>query len=137
MKVIVCLDDDNGMFFNKRRQSQDCAVRDDIAASLQGTRLCMNAYSFKQFKEEVSFIRTEETFLEHAGEGDVCFVENVALRPYEQDITELIIYRWNRKYPADFYFDLDLQKWEMIKSEEFTGNSHEKITKETYIRKGY
>ena len=30
MNIIVCLDDKNGMMFNKRRQSQDKLLRSDI-----------------------------------------------------------------------------------------------------------
>ena len=30
MNIIVCLEDKNGMMFNKRRLSQDVAIREDI-----------------------------------------------------------------------------------------------------------
>lgn len=136
MKVIVCLDDDNGMLFNKRRQSQDRALRENIIKNLQGAKLWMNEYSFKQFKENQDSIVIEEIFLDSANENDYCFVENLPLSSCEQKISTLIIYRWNRKYPADTYFDLELCNWELADSEEFSGYSHEKITKEIYIRKG-
>lgn len=137
MKVIVCLDVSNGMLFNMRRQSQDKVLRQDILNNLNGSRLLMNEYSFKQFKEESQdAIIIEEKFLSIADKDDFCFVENVPLSQYEQKISTLIIYHWNRKYPADLYFDLELQNWDLISTEDFTGNSHEKITKEIYIRKG-
>jgi len=42
----------------------------------------------------------------------------------------LILYRWNRTYPADLYFTLSLEGWTLERREEFAGSSHEKITKE-------
>lgn len=137
MKVIVCLDDSAGMLFNKRRQSQDKVLREDIINNLHGAGLCMNEYSFKQFKDTTEIpITVDEKFLEHAGEDDYCFVENTALSQYERNISTLIIYHWNREYPADFYFDLELENWDLVSTEEFAGYSHEKITKEIYIRRG-
>ena len=49
-------------------------------------------------------------------------------------IEEVIVYKWNRRYPTDTYFDLDLAAlgFRLASSEEFAGYSHEKITKETY-----
>ena len=45
MKIILILDDDNGMMFNKRRQSQDIAVREKTAGIAGGSRLWLHAYS--------------------------------------------------------------------------------------------
>ena len=50
-------------------------------------------------------------------------------------LEKLIVFRWNRKYPADFWLDADLRDWKLIEAEEFPGNSHEKITQETYVKK--
>lgn len=133
MKIIVCLDDNKGMLFNKRRQSQDNTLREDIINSLNGSRLLMNEYSYKQFKDtQQDHITVDNNFLSTAAEDDYCFVENLKLSPYEEKISELIIYHWNRNYPADTYFDIDLSQWELITTTEFAGNSHEKITKEIY-----
>ena len=49
MKIILMLDDDNGMMFNKRRQSQDIAVREKTAGIAGGSRLWLNEYSRGQF----------------------------------------------------------------------------------------
>lgn len=133
MKIIVCIDDNKGMLFNKRRQSQDNNLREDIINNLNGSRLLMNEYSYKQFKDtQQDHIIVDETFLSTVAEDDYCFVENLKLSPYQEKISELIIYHWNRNYPADTYFDIDLSQWELITTIEFAGNSHEKITKEIY-----
>ena len=133
MKIIVCLDDNKGMLFNKRRQSQDNILREDIINNLNGSRLLMNEYSYNQFKDtQQDHIIVDETFLSTAVEDDYCFAENLKLSPYEEKISELIIYHWNRNYPADTYFDIDLSQWKLITTTEFAGSSHEKITKEIY-----
>lgn len=136
MIAVVCLDDQNGMMFNKRRQSRDREVLKDILDMTKGTTLRMNDYSARLFEGMKEEIHCEEEFLEQAEEGEVCFVENKQLGAYEDKIEQLIIYRWNRKYPADFFFDIHLDHWMLTDSTEFQGNSHEKLTKEVYDRKG-
>lgn len=42
MNVIVCLDDKNGMLFNKRRQSQDKILRLNIKEFIHNKNLFMN-----------------------------------------------------------------------------------------------
>lgn len=49
MIVIACLDDNGGMMFNHRRQSQDRMLRAHIAALVGDARLWMNHYSAQQF----------------------------------------------------------------------------------------
>ena len=44
MIVIACLDDNGGMMFNHRRQSQDRVLRAHIAALVGDARLWMNHY---------------------------------------------------------------------------------------------
>ena len=36
MNIIVCLEDKNGMMFNKRRLSQDKVIREDIYNNMDG-----------------------------------------------------------------------------------------------------
>lgn len=138
MKIIAAVDDNNGMMFNKRRQSQDRILREHILSLSQETRLWMSPYSLKQFSKEMEEnwedrIRTRDDFLNSAGEGDYCFVEDADLLPYLEQIEEIILFKWNRVYPADTYFPIDYASWKLMKTEEFAGSSHEKITKEVYI----
>jgi len=48
----------------------------------------------------------------------------------------VVCYRWNRHYPADQYFDIDLSAmgFALSESEDFPGKSHEKITREVYVK---
>ena len=42
----------------------------------------------------------------------------------------MILCHWNRDYPADVFFEVDLSKWRLEERKDFSGYSHEKITKE-------
>lgn len=44
MNIIICLDDNNGMMFNKRRQSQDRILRADLKEFIKDKDLYMNNY---------------------------------------------------------------------------------------------
>ena len=75
----------------------------------------------------------DNEFLEKAGELDYCFVEDLSLQEYENKISKLIIFKWNRVYPADRYFDISLEGWMLESIEEFEGSSHKLITKEVWV----
>ena len=135
MYVIVAVDDNNGMMFNKRRQSKDLVLNQRILDITREHRLFMNSYTYKMFEAlENSNIIVSENFLQQAEMSDYCFVENVALSEHADQIEQLIIYRWNRSYPSDQKFDLDINAWNLKSTLEFMGNSHEKITEEIYER---
>lgn len=131
MKVIICLDDSNGYAFNQRRQSQDRIQREKMLEKIKGCVLYMSPYSAHLF-EGVENIVVSENYLDEAGENDYCFVELEDLSSYVTQMNEIIIYRWNRAYPHDRYFPLDLTSYQLIQTAEFAGSSHEKITEEIY-----
>ena len=134
MIVIVCLDERGGMMFNNRRQSRDKAVIDRIVEIVQGSKLWLSSYSKSLFDQVAILLEVDDNFLQKAGNGEFCFVENADITQYTPKIEKLYIFRWNRHYPADFYFTLDLAEYRMITQSEFMGNSHEKITLEVYER---
>ena len=88
MKILLTLDDNNGLMFNRRRQSRDIVVREKIMELTAG------------------------------------------------GVEEMILFKWNRKYPCDFR--LDFLPWDhgftCVETEEFQGNSHDKITMEVWRR---
>lgn len=85
MIVIACLDDNGGMMFNHRRQSQDRMLRAHIAALVGDARLWMNHYSAQQFDaESIQHLNVDDAFLQEAVDGDYCFVEDAALTPFER-----------------------------------------------------
>ena len=131
------------MMFNHRRQSQDRVLRKRILELTGGKKLWMNAYSQKQFlqvngnmskeQEQSGQIQADEAFLEKAGPGEPCFVEDRSVAPFAGRVERVVLYRWDRAYPADLYWDLSLEGWTLARREEFPGFSHEIITKEVYI----
>ena len=132
MKVFVCVDDNDGMLFNNRRQSRDQKVVEKIREMVGDGKLWIKEFSKTLFDENVI---VDEALLEHAGKEDYCFVENEPLSLHEEEIDELYVFKWNRIYPADFMLDIHLEEmYAKIRTEEFVGNSHDKITLEVWKR---
>ena len=133
MILIVCADDAGGLSFNRRRQSQDRVLRARMLA--RWGRLWMSAYSAGQFGEGDPIL-ADEDFLEKAGPGEACFAEGPEAVEALERAEKLVLYRWNRRYPSDCRFPLDLEErgWHLEAAAEFAGSSHEKITEEVYTR---
>ena len=90
MVLIVCVDDLNVLIFYLRRQSQDRILRADILELTGGKKLWRNAYSRKQFAEsDAEKILVDETFLDAAGDGEFCFVENADVCGCAEPIEEI------------------------------------------------
>ena len=106
------------MAFNNRRQSRDAEVIkriNEIAPVLH-----INSYSQDLFPEA------------KVGLGEVYFAE-VDLPCDAPD--EIYIFNWNRLYPHDLNFSIDLGKYELLSTQDFSGTSHDKITLCHYRRK--
>lgn len=134
MKIIVCLCDRGGMLFNSRRQSRDRVLIENLTDYVGDGAIFTNAFSAPLFESgSASVIEVSEP-LESAGSEDFVFVENMSLKNYRDKIKEMVIYRWNRSYPADFYLDLEPSEagLTLIELTDFVGSSHEKITREIY-----
>jgi len=116
--------------FNGRRQSRDIALCERVLALTTG-KLYMNAYSAKIFPESEK-IAVCGNYLTAAGKNDYCFCEEPPITL--ENVTGIIIYRWNRHYPADrhFGFDLDELGFTLVSTEEFIGNSHQNITEQIF-----
>lgn len=135
MNVILCLDDNNGMLFNNRRQSRDEKVIEKILEITKNKRLWVNKYSYSLFEIfNTSNINVDDLFLSETPMGEFCFVETSDLANYEKWIEKIIVFRWNRDYPYDKQLDIDLSQWHLEKTSEFEGNSHKNITMEVYSR---
>lgn len=138
MIAVVCVDNAYGMQFNGRRQSRDRILLRDLLDMVGPKRtLWIAPGSAGLFPQDTAQIRVDPEFLSLAGTGEFCFVEDRSLAPYQAKLESLVLYRWNRDYPADRHLDLrpDAQYWELCNAAEFAGSSHEKITKEEYRMK--
>ena len=132
MNIIACVDDNKGQLFNGRRQSRDSQVISKIFEITEGKNLLINGFSKKLFEEKVI---VREDFLDSASEDDFCFVENILVSQYIHKINKVYLFKWNRKYPSDFTFDLELDgNFQLINVEEFQGNSHDLITLEIWSK---
>lgn len=133
MKLIVCLDDKDGMLFNKRRLSSDRLLCKRICEIADGHVLRMNTYSASLFAGMNGNFCVDDAFVDRAGPEDYCFVENLDVTPYMDSAREVIIFRWNRVYPADLRFPFHrLNGWTLIERTEFAGKSHSRITQEVF-----
>ena len=128
MKLIVCLDDNKGMMFNNRRQSRDKILIENVLEICKGEKLYTNEYSSKLFPEK--FVEIFDS-MEEIGNG-YCFAENFTVN--EDSLEEIIVYKWNRVYPADVHFNISLENWKLTETVDFEGSSHDKITREIYVR---
>ena len=128
MTLIACVDDRLGMAFHKRRQSRDRAVCADIAALAAGLPVWMETKSEPLFAELGIASVTQGA----PSDQPYCFVETLAPSAVCQAPDRIVLYRWNRHYPADLYFDIPLDGYRFVEHIEFVGTSHEKITREVY-----
>ena len=132
MTVIICLDDYNGMAFNKRRQSRDSCVTEDLKAEFSSDGIKISPYSEKLFSAvDVKYTVCEDLASERDG---VLFVETFDPSICSDHIHRLVIYRWNRHYPADLFCTLEPSRaeWKQVSVKEFCGTSHELITREIF-----
>lgn len=135
MILIVCVDDDNGMGFNRRRQSSDRVITEEIVRMSAGKKLWVDPYSVSLFPEGTELL-AHKNFLPMANEGDFCFVECVDVGPWIGKAEEIVIFRWNRKYPSDIKFPYHMLSlgWNLHSMNECAGSSHETVTIEVYKR---
>ena len=132
MKLIICLDERKGMLFDRRRQSRDRLLIKDIESHIGGALLFISAYSEPLFCKSQIHYRVTENPLLAAGETEYCFLEAPLPASKPDALRELVLYNWNRHYPADVFFDMDLQGMQLAEITDFVGSSHEKITKEVW-----
>ena len=103
--------------------------------TINGTSLLIAPYSEPLFSQAECSVSISDSFLTDADANDYCFVENTSVAEFKEKISKLVIYKWNRDYPAYFYFDIDYASdYKLETTLDFGGTSHEKITKEVYVR---
>ena len=133
--LIACVDDGMGMTFNKRRVSRDDTVIKRIIEIADNKKIWMSQYSYPLFENvKTENIVADDSCFDKASSDEYCFIENLSVTNHKDKIDKIILFRWNRNYPSDVKFDIDLNEWKMNSSEEFAGNSHECITMEVYSK---
>lgn len=130
MIAIVCLDENNGMFFNERRQSKDRYVIRDIVHMVENNTLYINEYSKELFENTPANIQISEDYFNQVSDNEYCFIENQIVDILKAK--KVVVYRWDKVYPADY--KLPLRQYKLVSKLEFQGYSHDKIVKEVYER---
>lgn len=133
LSVAVCIDERGGMLFGGKRQSRDRLLIEELINSTNG-KIITNDFSSSLFHDYEDKVEIERKPYKKCKKGDVCFIENIPLSDFCEDIEELIIYNWNRRYPCDVKLEINPEQLglSLVLSKEFTGSSHDKITKEIY-----
>lgn len=136
MILAVCVDNRGGMAFNGRRQSMDKLLRADLLEAAGHQPLWVSPYTARQFTPAPANLRTAEAFLHLAGRGEYCFAEFPPLSQVLERVEGILLYRWNRDYPADQYLDFQptTAGFKLVSSAEFPGSSHKLLTKEVYVK---
>ena len=130
MTYICCVDDYASLSFNKRRNSSDRFVIEDIIKTVGKAPLRVDTYTAKLFRDkQVPSLIVDDDCLENAKDGEFVFVERQNPSAYLKAGDQLILYHWNRHYPSDNRLNLTGWNTLEITTGEFAGYSHEKITK--------
>ena len=131
MHLILCVDNRDGLSFCGRRLSQDRAVCAHILGLTADAVLWMSAYSQPLFPG--ADVRVDADFQRKAGPGEYCFLETTPLLDTYDNLESVVLYHWNRDYPATVKFPRKLlAPMHLVYTEEFPGNSHNTITMERY-----
>lgn len=127
MNLIVCIANNNGIMFNKRRVSKDALLIERLKGITKENKIYVSEYSKPLFDGFDNLVLS----IENLTSNNFYFLED---KDYNGNIDKIIIYKWNRDYPADKYFDIDLSGYELISTQDFQGSSHDLITEEIYIK---
>ncbi|MFT4445069.1 hypothetical protein [Parvimonas sp. G1967] len=134
MKLVVCLDENNGIRFFHKRQSQDELQRKNLFELIGNSKLFVSEYSYDLYKDfEFNFeIIDEKTKII---ENSVFLYEGDFLEKFLSLVDEIIVYFWNRNYPFDEVFEEFLKDcWKEKEVFEFKGKSHDKITRKIFVK---
>ena len=134
MKLVVCLDEKNGIRFFGKRQSQDELQRKNLFELIENSKLFLTEYSYNLYKDfEFNFEIIDENT--EIVEDSVFLYEGEFLERFLPYVDEIIVYFWNRDYPFDETFDeVEQDCWKEKEVLEFKGKSHEKITRKIFVK---
>lgn len=129
MKIIACVDNRLGMMFNHRRVSFDRYIVDDLQDLLDREPIIVNADLACKINKKLS-VQISNTITIDTDKYQ--WIENFNLSNYQYEITDLILYYFNRDYPYDIELGIDLSLYEIHNRKDFKGYSHDKITRIIY-----
>ena len=137
MKLIVCLSNYAGMMFNNRRQSRDSGLIKRLIEIVGNKKVYAESYSktlFQKFDVKNLVFFNKSIDWSTIKNSDYVFIEDPKLLKNAPIFEQVIVCWWNRDYPADSFFGLDMTHYESVKTEILTGNSHDEIEIEYYLK---
>lgn len=132
MTIIACVAKNGEMMFNKRRCSFDRIVLEDIAYIFKDKVLNLKKYSEKLFLDLDVKTRVIDDPMSLVNE-DIFFLEDMSFDEIPANTEKIILYRWDRVYPADVYFNIGTG-FSLAECTKIKGNSHDNIKKEVYVK---
>lgn len=137
MKVILCIDDQGGVRFAGHRLTQDRLQRQDVIKRYRSAGFCMkketaSLYGLEE-SEKIHYVHDWNEARSYEGWW-IC--EDVAFLRWIDQLEELVLYRWNRRYPSDerFQMSMVLPLWRCVDQYRLEGSSHAEISVEHYVR---
>jgi len=138
VKVIVIVDDRMGTEYNRRPLSRDRKLIRDLLFLTGPAPLYADARLLSLFPEnDRHSVRVSDDPFADAGPGEYVLAGGRPLSDIQDQIEELILYRWNRHYPSDKRLDLDPDAWTLMQYASFAGSSHPRISREIYKKEGH
>lgn len=136
--LIAICDANNAIAFNHRRLSRDRILTEDLQKRTNGSALQMDSYSYKQYGQAKDIVLEEDELLTEASkkekgpENQWFLLERKIPQEAIEQMDEILLYRFDRRYPGDAFIRIDPEQFELKEKEEFEGFSHEKITREIW-----
>ena len=133
--LIIALEEKGGYLFNGRRLSSDKNLITDILNDFPDKKIFMDEKSIPLFEGKYNSV-LDFADRKNPNTDFVYFAEFDLPESIINTVDTIVIYKWNRRYPADKFFDKKiLSDFNLISTYDFPGNSHEKLTNFIYKRK--
>ena len=133
MKLIICVDDNNGVAFNHRRLSFDRKVFQEIQelVNKSGGDLWCTLYSKKLLSKNIDGqVLATDTCMYWAEPNDFVFLELIGdITPYLNRVNEIYLFGSDTKLDLSFLdANSSVCHWTRTAIKEFQGTSHDVIT---------
>lgn len=137
MKAFICIASNNGISLNGKNVSKDAIVVEKILQIVKNHPLVfLRDIPCRKKTKNISLIQELAALKEkHAGEITYCYINGVDIKPIIGQIDTIYLIHWNEEYPADVFFHKEwLDNYHLESTDNFKGESHERITIEKWAR---
>ena len=136
MNICAIIDERGGMSFFGKRQSRDKLLVERLLSHTEYKKIYISPYSeplFSEYQDER--VCVTESFPSDE-EDALCFFELDDISKFDERISSILLYKWNRHYPSDKHFPYDPNErgYTLLSSADFKGSSHDNITEEIWTK---